>query len=152
MRLVPTPMLPVISKAVSDASLSHIVEILPPVDEKTVKQELAGALGTLVFEDLECKFAWTKGTVTGKLLGLLVSGKPGLIIANDQVEASVLARRVQGWYAAQTVDECQLALLNLTENPLPTNGRSILGKYSVEAQAQVIQKLLFERGYDRTNA
>lgn len=143
LRLLPNVPLKVIYDTINSSGVSHLVDVLPAVDQSIVTQELSQAVGALVLEDVLLPPQWSKGTVTGKLFGLLISGKPGLVIAHDEIEASKLAKRVDGWYVLNTVEQCCIALHELSKGK--STDTSMLQQYSVLEQAKKLQRLL--KGY-----
>ncbi len=89
------------------------IEILPPVDKETVDKELADALGALVLEDTVGDNVMRNGTVTGKLIGLLASGIPGIAVSSPHGEIRNLTANIPDWYGVDTVQQCMAALENL---------------------------------------
>jgi hypothetical protein len=77
-------------KSIVDEEKKYInIEILPATNIENVKKEIADSIGVIVLEAVGTKLDYRAGTVTGKLLGLLVSGKPGIAISSKHGEIRI---------------------------------------------------------------
>ncbi len=121
-----------------------LVEIYAPVCSEKLAIEMASSKGVLVIEDLT-PLDWQKGTVTGKLFSLLVSGVPGIVISHRETELFSLALKAEGWFCAYDAEGCQQAIyeiLKIDKTTLVKN-KKILSEYHFSYQAKKI-KGLFE--------
>lgn len=126
------------------------VEILPPVDKDVVNAELRGALAAIVLEDLDGADAVRRGTVTGKLFGLLASGVPGLAISSPKGEIRRLVSLVYGWYGVASVGEVAGALREITQARGGIVRADTVRQFHVAQQARkllgLLSRLQQERG------
>ena len=91
------------------------VEILGRADAATVMVEQSKAKAVLVLESLGVLSGWEAGTVTGKLIGLIASRRPGLAICGENSEISRIVRQFPWWRAAS--DSQTLSGLLSVETP-----------------------------------
>lgn len=133
---------------IHEHQFDSLVDILPPVDHETLSIEMSAARGMLVIEDLSPQ-DWQKGTVTGKLFSLLISGLPGIVIAHQDTEVSLLTSKAQGWFCADSVKNCQVAINNLlkVDKAILVDNRSVLSEYHFSHQAKKLMPL-FKRIVD----
>lgn len=126
-----------------NCELNHeIIELLPSVDPKTVNEELANSVGALVLEAIDDNDVLRKGTVTGKLIGLLASGMPGIAISSKTGEISDLVNKVPGWYGVDDVEGCREALVKLLNHcPEDLNIQSLM-EYNMSKQAELFLQLV----------
>lgn len=117
-------------------------EILPPADTETVSRELSGAAGALVLENLEDFRPFQLGTVTGKLLGLLASGIPGIAVSRAEGEIRSLVNATPGWYGVDDQESCNQALSRLLESGPRRPLAEGLQDYHVKRQAERLFHLL----------
>jgi len=91
----------------------NMVDLLPPVAVEQVTIEMQSALGSIVLEELDGDNKLRLGTVTGKLLGLLASGMPGIAISSSDGEIRTLVRLAPLWIGVSDTINCQKAILKL---------------------------------------
>lgn len=123
-------------------SFDEFVEVCPAVSNNELENEVKLSTGVLVLEELEPN-DWQKGTVTGKLFPLLVSGVPGVVIAHPDVELSKLASKAKGWFCGHEKKSTKQAVLSVIEcdrNELDSN-RDIFKEYHYSFQARRLLKL-----------
>lgn len=111
-----------------------MVELLPAADSEVVRLETKGAIGMVVLEDIHASQPWVRGTVTGKLLGLLASGKRGIAIASRGGEIERLVQQASGWEFGSDESSCCSAvarILGHDSKPVECS----LDCYSVATQA-----------------
>ena len=119
------------------------VEILSAVDSAAVRAELADATAALVLEDVYLRRgAWSAGTVTGKLIALLASSKPGVAIASRESEIYELASRVSGWQVVDSVADCRAALVDLANRRVHDVLQSSIEDLRTDKQAAVLEDAL----------
>ncbi len=81
----------------NEIGLSGRVHLLPPCSQEIVNKEAESSAVNLVLADLSIQTEWTKGTITGKLLELLVRTPPILAIGRyDSEMGEVLQTTVKG--------------------------------------------------------
>lgn len=113
------------------------VQILGPVGPEIVSRELNNALGAVVLEDLDPKYGWATGTVTGKLFSLLVSGKPGIAVVSKNSEITEVVALNENWVAAEKNSEIECFLQELIERPNDfLNYSKALDMFSVDSQSK----------------
>lgn len=129
-------------KLIACRGVSEQVELLPPVEQKVVDAELAGALAALVLEDLSGESELMNGIVTGKLLGLLASGIPGIAVSAKNGEIRHLVSDVDGWYGVDAVEQFLEALghLGTHSGHLTSVGR--LRDYHMSEQTSRLLRLI----------
>jgi hypothetical protein len=118
------------------------VEVRPAIPANELESEMNLSVGVLVLEELEPN-SWQKGTVTGKLFPLLVSGVPGVVIAHPDVELSKLASKAKGWfcgYDKKSTGQAILSVMGREKNDLDSN-RDIFKEYHYSCQARKLLKL-----------
>ena len=71
---------------IKESNLTERISILEPTNQHEVLIESESSLMNLVLEDLNKDIYWKKGTITGKLLGLLPLSPPILTIAREDSE------------------------------------------------------------------
>jgi len=118
------------------------IEILPPVSSEIVNHELAQSIGALVLEDISGTSALNNGTVTGKLIGLLASGVPGIAVCSEKSEIRYLVDKVNGWHAADTIQQCQTALEALKLQNSSSPNIEPLDEYSIVNQSKNFANLI----------
>jgi len=129
---------------------NDIVEILPAIPNEELQLEIESSLAVLVLEELTPN-EWQKGTVTGKLFSLLVSGIPGIVICHPSVELYTLAQQAKGWFCAH--DEVSatkaIELISVCNRDELSTNKDIFKEYrfSVQAKklAQLFQEVINER-------
>lgn len=123
-------------------NFDSLVEVCPAVSNNELEKERKLSAGVLVLEELEPN-DWQKGTVTGKLFPLLVSGVPGVVIAHPDVELSKLASKAKGWfcgYDKKSTGQAILSVMGREKNDLDSN-RDIFKEYHYSCQARKLLKL-----------
>jgi hypothetical protein len=120
----------------------NIVEISPPVAEDQLSQEMRNSVGALVVEDLN-PLDWQKGTVTGKLFPLLVSGLPGIVISHQDVEAYKLAAKASGWFCAYDLEGSRKAIDKVISFDITkmADNKARLSEYHYATQAKKFARL-----------
>ena len=119
-----------------------LVDIYPPIDSETLNVEMTEAKGVLVIEDLSPK-DWQKGTVTGKLFSLLISGLPGIVVSHQGTELFTLASKANGWFCAYDINSCRQAISDLLKEDKSILGdnKIILSEYHFSRQAKKLMGL-----------
>src|SRR5690606_35410623 len=107
----------------------------------TIDKELRAALGAIVVEDVTGTNPVRNCTVTGKLLGLLVSGIPGIAISAPNGEIRSLVMRANGWHGVASRAEFESALKALGEQPRADNSDE-LAEFHMRAQARKLISLI----------
>ncbi len=131
-------------KSIVDEEKKYInIEILPATNIENVKKEIADSIGVIVLEAVGTKLDYRAGTVTGKLLGLLVSGKPGIAISSKHGEIKSIVERAEGWYWVDSIEKCRKALAYIKNIKSKTDNSKIMDKYSVEFQAGELIRTLY---------
>ena len=122
-----------------------VVEVLPAISNEDLKIEMQSSIGVLVLEEL-FPIDWQKGTVTGKLFSLLVSGIPGIVISHPSIELYSLADKANGWFCAYDKNSAETAValaLKCDRNTLAEN-LTIFESYHFSTQAKKLLELLQE--------
>lgn len=131
-----------LTKLISYELAHEIIELLPPVDPKTVNEEIANSVGALVLEAIDDNDILRKGTVTGKLIGLLASGMPGIAISSKTGEIRELLNKVPGWYGVDDVKGCREALDKLLNHRSIDFNIEALMEFNVSRQAELFLQLV----------
>lgn len=118
------------------------IELLPPVEQQIVDQELADAAGVLVIESLDNNDVMRNGTVTGKLIGLLASGIPGIAVSSPSGEIRHLVEKTPGWHGVETIKQCTAALDDLMKPHHVKSNRQYLIDYHMSEQAERLLGLI----------
>jgi hypothetical protein len=121
---------------------SEKIEMLPPVEQATVDKELAEAVGALVVEDMAGDDVMRNGTVTGKLIGLMASGIPGLAVSSQHGEIRHLVAKTPGWHGIETVKQCTAALDDLMKPHHVKSNPQYLMDYHMSKQAERLLGLI----------
>jgi glycosyltransferase involved in cell wall biosynthesis len=119
-----------------------IIEILPPVSKEVVEKEIALSVGLIVLEDISSYNKARIGTVTGKLMSLLVSGKPGIAIASKDGEIANFTKKAEGWYFADNENDCNCAIKEILSDKKNIDNCSNLKEYSMKEQSKKLLELL----------
>ena len=132
------------SSFIDQEGFSEKVEVLPKTSPETVNAELAESIGALVIEEIGTGKSFSNATVTGKLLGLLVSGAPGISVSLEGGEIRKILNETEGWYGVNTVSQFCNALELLMNN---FQGRIIknnifLSRYNMDEQSKILVELL----------
>lgn len=133
-----------LTKLINSGSNHEIIELLPPVDPKTVNEELANSVGALVLEAIDDNDILRKGTITGKLIGLLASGIPGIAVSSKTGEIRELVNKVPGWYGVDDVEGCREALGKLMNHCSEDLNLQALMEYKMSKQADLFLQLVRE--------
>jgi hypothetical protein len=121
---------------------NDIVEVYPAMPVEELAVEMRSSVAVVVLEELEPN-SWQKGTVTGKLFSLLVSGVPGIVISHPDVELYSLALMGNGWFCAEdkySAEEAVKSVMKYDRNDL-NNNLEIFKKYQFSFQAKKLIKL-----------
>lgn len=131
-----------LQKVVKEHGMVDRVDLLPPVSNTAVAEEMSRSLGLLVFEKLYSS-ELHDGTVTGKLFGLLASGMPGIAVCSPSSEIQEIVAGVEGWSAVSTEADCRNAISALlTDEKGFVGNNECITDYSVSAQAKNFYTLL----------
>lgn len=117
------------------------VKLLDPAEPAIVDLESTNAKINLVVEDLDKLYEWKKGTLTGKLLNLLIKSPPILAIARDDSEIDTVLKETGKGLLCSTEREVQEFLYNLDSNEYVPDEKKIK-YYSKEKQAEKLARLL----------
>ena len=119
-----------------------LVEVFPPVSNNELENEMSLSAGVLILEELEPN-DWQKGTVTGKLFPLLVSGVSGIVISHPEVEVSQLASKANGWFCGHDKKSTKQAVLSVLEceRSDSDNNKNVFKEYNYMFQAKKLLKL-----------
>ena len=99
--------------------------------------------GVVVMESIDPADRLRNGTVTGKLLGLLVSGIPGIAVVSKESEITRLVLNVNGWHSIDNVDDCILAIKKVISNKEQIDNLDVLREFNMKYQAEkLLSKLL----------
>lgn len=131
-----------LTKLINSEPYHEIIEFLPPVDPKTVNEELANSVGALVLEAIDDNDILRKGTITGKLIGLLASGMPGVAISSKTGEIRELVNKVPGWYGVDDVEGCREALDKLLNHHFIDFNKEALMEFNMSRQAELFLQLV----------
>jgi len=118
------------------------VEICAAIPNNELKREMELSTGVLVLEELEPN-SWQKGTVTGKLFSLLVSGVPGIVISHPDVELYTIASKAKGWfcgYDKESVTQAVLSVIECDKSEIEKN-QVIFKEYQFINQSKKLLKL-----------
>lgn len=120
-----------------DNGFENIVDIFPPVASDKLRCEMRNSVGVLVVEDIN-PLDWQKGTVTGKLFSLLVSGLPGIVISHKEVEVFKLAAKASGWFSAYDFEGSRKAIKEIIsfDRVKKIDNRRIMSEYHYSIQAK----------------
>jgi len=124
---------------------NDIVEIMPAIPNEELQLEIESSLAVLVLEELTPN-EWQKGTVTGKLLPLLVSGIPGIVICHPSVELYTLAQQAKGWFCAHDKASAVKAieLISVCNRDELGINKDIFKEYQFSVQAKKLTQLFQE--------
>lgn len=114
---------------------SNQIIILPPAPPETIEEELIKSAGALVIESLDSSDELRNGTVTGKLLGLLVSGIPGIAVVSKNCEITKLVQKSNGWFSVDGVDDCIKAIKKVLEEQKLVDNSELLEDLHMKRQA-----------------
>jgi len=129
-------------KWIEQNNYSDRVMLLPPANIEVIEYELALSHGVIVIEDIDRLNEAKLGTVTGKLLKLLVSGKPGLAIAAKQSEINYLTSKANGWYCVDNIDDCKNAIKIITIHETVVDNTAVLKEYNMRVQAGKLLQMI----------
>jgi hypothetical protein len=120
-----------------DHRFEDILEIYSPVSSDLLKIEMKNSTGVLVLEDIN-PLDWQKGTVTGKLFSLLVSGLTGIVISHPDVEVFKLAAKAKGWFCASDIEGSSKAIKKIMEfdRTKIIDNKKIMSEYHYSIQAK----------------
>lgn len=131
-----------LEKLIAQRPISNRIDLLPPVEEETVLGELARSSGVLVLEDISGSNALSNGTVTGKLLGLLASGVPGIAVCSKTSEMRSIVDPIAGWHGVDSVEEMRDALSKVLDNREIVTSSEELKRFHMSAQARILFRLI----------
>ncbi|MEY8200578.1 MAG: glycosyltransferase [Colwellia sp.] len=121
---------------------NDIVEIMPAILNKELQLEIESSLAVLVLEELTPN-EWQKGTVTGKLFSLLVSGIPGIVICHPSVELYTLAQQANGWFCAHDKASAVKAIeyISVCNRDELNSNKDVFKGYQFSVQAKKLTQL-----------
>ena len=120
------------------------VEILEGADHHTVRREQRRARAVLVLESLGSTKEWQAGTVTGKLLGLIASRRPGIAICRNGSEMSRIVSQFS-WWGVASDSEALSGLLNAPALEVePGAGEASLEPFKMEQQIKRLREKLVD--------
>jgi len=114
---------------------SNQIIIWPPAPFETIEEELIKSAGVVVIESLDSSDELRNGTVTGKLLGLLVSGIPGIAVVSKNCEITKLVQKSNGWFSVDCVDDCIKAIKKVLEEQKLVDNSELLEDLHMKRQA-----------------
>lgn len=117
------------------------VDLWSPVSTEIVSNEMALSEGLLVLENV-LPTSLHDGNVTGKLLGVLASGVPGVAVCSPTSEIQRIVEDVEGWSAVSTEMACLDAIRALIRGPRSVVSRKGIGAYHVTAQAKNLRDVI----------
>ncbi len=126
----------------AENNFENRVDIYGAIPSDELKKEMHLSTGVLVLEELKPN-SWQKGTVTGKLFSLLVSGVPGVVISHPDVELYTLASKAKGWFCGYDKESARQAVLSVIEcdrNELEKN-QGTFKEYQFTNQSKKLLKL-----------
>ena len=120
----------------------NTVDVYPPVSPEQLSSEMMNSIGVLIVEDIN-PLDWQKGTVTGKLFSLLVSGLPGIVISHQDVEVFKIAAKASGWFCAFDLESAQKAIKKITtlDKTELSDNKEIMNEYHCSFQAKKFASL-----------
>jgi hypothetical protein len=131
------------SQLLEETNTTDRVEILQPVQSEIIRKELAEAFCALVVENTVERQTIRNGTVTGKLLGLLASGVPGIAVTSQLCEMhDLVENNTTNWFSVNNVEHCVGALLRINEQQVLNNNRDTLSHYHMKEQAMLLENML----------
>ena len=126
-----------ISQWSKENGFEDIIDIYPPVSSDQLSREMRDSVGVLVIEDIN-PLDWQKGTVTGKLFSLLVSGLPGIVISHQDVEVYQLAAKASGWFCTSDLESTRKTIKKVIEfdRTKIIDNRRTMSEYHYSIQAK----------------
>lgn len=132
-----------IERAARDRGLAERVDIRPPCDPQTVRREAGEALANVVVEDLDTTWLASRGTLTGKFLGLLPLPTPILVVARADSDIGPILRETGKGELCSSVDQI-LSFLDAAQRDSTSfaGDPESIAQYSKKAQARRLAHLL----------
>jgi glycosyltransferase involved in cell wall biosynthesis len=124
---------------------SRQIVFLPPAPPELIEEELMQSSGAIVIESIDSSDELRNGTVTGKLLSLLVSGLPGIAVVSEKCEITKLVQKATGWYSVDNVDDCIVSIIKILEEQKLIDNSEVLKEFNMEQQAAKLIKELRNR-------
>ena len=115
------------------------IKLLEPTEQNIILKESQASLANLVVEDLNEDIYWKKGTLTGKLLGLLPLEPPILAVARSDSEIGEILEHTNKGRLCSNHLEIEEFILT-TPNYSPKN----ISFYSKENQASILANIFSE--------
>ncbi|MCM3111981.1 glycosyltransferase [Lederbergia lenta] len=125
-----------------EIGINNRIQLLSPATPEIVESESSNSIINLVVEDLDKSFKWKKGTLTGKLLSLLIKPAPILAIARDDSEIGDVLRETSKGVLCSTVEEVNEFLLKINTYRATANSENQIMFYSKERQARELASVL----------
>ncbi len=130
---------------VARSDQSSQIVFLPPAPPEIIEEELVQSSGAVVIESIDPSDELRNGTVTGKLLRLLVSGIPGIAVVSKKCEITKLVQKATGWYGVDNVDDCIVFIKKILETQRLIDNSEALKELNMEQQAAKLIKVLRNR-------
>jgi glycosyltransferase involved in cell wall biosynthesis len=124
---------------------SNQIIMLPPAQPEIIEEELMQSSGAVVIESIDPSDELRNGTVTGKLLSLLVSGIPGIAVVSKKCEITKLVQKANGWFSLDNVVDCVESIKKILEEPRLIDNSEVLKEFNMEQQAAKLIKELRDR-------
>ena len=132
-----------ISNYAKDLKMSDVINILEPVDDKTVKRELAEADILTVFVDLKKDEPTAAGTITGKFLKLLTLGIPILVIGRKDSDIGKVLNETKAGFLVSDFDQLDIAMKKILSGTFMLHPAwEEIQKYSSENQCKNLCRFL----------
>lgn len=119
------------------------IVILQPCPPNIVEQEQNNAIINLVIEDLDTSETWSRGTLTGKFLELIIRKPPVLAIARYDSEIGEILKNTSKGKLCSNVEEINCFLREIIfKKGKYTGNESEINKYSKKNQARELSGFL----------
>ncbi|VEF49592.1 TPR/glycosyl transferase domain protein [Bacillus freudenreichii] len=141
----------ILLKYAKEIGLNKKIEMLPAASPTVVEFESMNSLVNLVVEDLDKKYRWKKGTITGKLLPLLIKPAPILAIARDDSEIGEILESTCKGKLCSTESQIESFLLKMGKYKEKCISKENINEvlfFSKERQAKELANILnkYKRG------
>jgi hypothetical protein len=133
-----------VKQYVKEIGAGDNVLILEPVSAAQATAEAQAATVNLVLEDLDTTYEWSRGTLTGKFLPLLVMEAPVLAIARADSEIGAILRMTNKGSLCSCEEEIIEFLEKVPTSSFKPNVEAIK-LYSKEEQGARLANILDER-------
>jgi len=134
-----------LKRIVKEMNLDNRVEFLEPCSSDQAVEESREAFANLVFEDLEKRSVWPKGTLTGKFLQLISLSPPIVSIARSDNDMGAILKETQRGKLCSTTEDILDFFKDLNDNYDKYDLKlEKIEKYSKKEQAQQLCSFLDE--------